>query len=221
LDLFAEKVCQTPDLGAQVHVLSVASVASLFHMGHLDEAVCKLVPHLTSLRHFIGHGSFGSFAISYLSVKAITLLAEAAGDSLLTITRLDIRQSGDPLSPTVLNCFKNLTMLQITSDPPVLADKTGINIESLSTLRELSLGGPSVLLDALSVLRYVTISYFRQVSDPFCGMKTASVEIRDVCQGRHSNCRKFFGGVRVASRRARLRGIRRLRGGFQSRSQPS
>jgi hypothetical protein len=154
---FTEKVVQTPELGRQVCVLSMAN---LFHMASIEEDLCSLIPHLTSLRHFIGTGSLISYMIPYMSIKAFTLLAEAAGNSLVSITKLELRYSSERLPPAVLNSFKKLIKLDITASPQVEAVHTELDPESLPNLRELRLCGASGFLDMLSVLKYATAIVF-------------------------------------------------------------
>jgi hypothetical protein len=122
-------------------------------MAKIDQDLQKLVPHLTCLRHFIGCGSFWTFSMAYVSIKAFQLLAETAGDGLMTITKLGLSHHDNPLPAGVFNSFKGLIKLEMITAPRVLADKADLHPESLSSLRNLSLSGPWDFLDTLTVLR--------------------------------------------------------------------
>lgn len=154
---FAKKICQTPDLGRRVRVLSLAG---LLEPCDANEDLCNMLPHLVELRHFIGSGALLPFTMTYANPKTFLLLAEAAGDSLLTITGLEVRNGDIPVPVTILKSFKKLVKLDLPSPPRLQGHKTQMEPEWLHTLRELRLDGFPNFLDMVQVLRRVKSTPF-------------------------------------------------------------
>ena len=148
-------MCGTSGLGRQVHVFALPTphMHEMEEITEYDQDLCALFPHLTSLRHFIGCRNRMIGRIS-ISAQAFTLLAQAAGDNILTISGLYLRKD-DHLSPAVFNSLKSLNKLNLTSPPSILEGQTNFHPESLSGLRELSLCQVSNFPKIFSVLRHV------------------------------------------------------------------
>lgn len=155
LHRFTEKVCGTPALGRQVHVLATPDTYAVPCRETVcyNVDLCTLLPHLTSLRHFITCFP-QTIRRSPISAEAFTLLAEAAGDTILTIAGLYLPKR-DSVSPAAFNSFKKLTKLHLNSSPSILEGQTDFSPEALSSLRKLSLTGVPDFAKTFPGLRHV------------------------------------------------------------------
>ncbi|KAF8530004.1 hypothetical protein JB92DRAFT_3139371 [Gautieria morchelliformis] len=150
LQLLLKTVFRSPFLGHLVLELSVYDPYNPWAATCMVADLCALFPFLTSLRHLYISRSYCGGALLMPS-HALTLLATAAGDSLLSL-KLDFRLDTS-LSPNVLNSFKKLTKIDMCLPCDFSDDNTGLQHDTLATLQELHLTGSSSFLETLSVLR--------------------------------------------------------------------
>jgi hypothetical protein len=130
---------------------------------------------------------------------ALTLLATAAGDSLLSI-KLDFRLDA-PLPPNVLNSFKKLTYIDMGLPCEFSSDYTGLRHDTLATLQELHLTGTSPFLDILSVLRSDDSDLSMAMSNLSYLLQPPSIEASRICVFGSSADRRVYGSVWVTNRR--------------------
>lgn len=112
---FVLRCIPNPTILHQVRVFSLHLLESR-HLSDVDFELKALIPHLIGLKHFIGSGSLP------VSTEVFTLLAQTAGQTLVTIQHLSI--NNDPVLHTSFTHFRKLNRIDFVKSPQIIMTDT-------------------------------------------------------------------------------------------------